>query len=209
MLKLRLLLLFSFLTIILATSMIPITASENDSTVDLEVNSDGAHEVRVEASQWEFVAFDMVQVQRLIDAGQSEADAMDASKYKHRIGSFIKGAHVILSVVSRDVQHGFSINELGILVATNRPIPPDEFGAPTVVEFDAPDKDVTYSGFCHIFCGLGHPDMKLKFVIGLGSKDFGQEIFWSVIAINVGIFGFTMRSLFSKLGKTEEEIVAA
>ncbi|MCE7736983.1 MAG: hypothetical protein GPJ54_19010 [Candidatus Heimdallarchaeota archaeon] len=188
-----------FFMVLLTMGSIPVSAEGADPAELLHTNEDGDYEVRIEASQWEFVAYDMVQVAELEAEGKSTDEAMEIAHYKHRIGTFEKKGHLKLSVVSSDVQHGFALNELDILIATNRPEVGSKFGAPVFWEGDLPNEDVTYSGFCHIFCGLGHPDMKMKFVIGLGSPETGRYVYWAVIAINAGIFGYFLYRLITKI----------
>lgn len=197
--KIARLLLVTFLFMVLTMGSIHVSAEGADPTVPLHKNEDGDYVVRIEASQWEFVAYDMVQVAELEDEGKTTEEAMEIASYKHRIGTFEKKGHLKLSVVSSDVQHGYALNELGILIATNRPKVGFKFGAPVFWEGDLPDEDVTYSSFCHIFCGLGHPDMKMKFVIGAGSPETGKYVYWAVVAINTGIFGYFMYRLITKI----------
>ncbi|MHA2249079.1 MAG: hypothetical protein ACXAD7_01895 [Candidatus Kariarchaeaceae archaeon] len=150
-------------------------------------SGDEKYHIKIITSQWEFVAVDL----------------NTSKEYKHRIGSFEKGSNIVFEIVSKDVQHGFSINELDLAVATNRPLPGEVEGAPTFVEVVLPDEDITLSAFCHIFCGLGHPDMKIKFVVGEGSFEAGKYVFWGVIALNVIIFSIIARSIFLKANGSE------
>lgn len=202
----RNLLFVSLFFFMLTLGTLPASAEGTDSTKPLETNADGAHEVRIESRQWVFVAFDMVQVNRLVDEGMSLADAKLEAEYHHRVGSFKKGGHVILSVVSSDVQHGFSLtmDDVEVQLATVRPEPGQEFGTPTTVEFDVPNTDGSYSAFCHIFCGLGHPDMKMKFIVGGGATEYGRIIYYSVIAINILVAALTGWSLWKKFSVAKE-----
>ncbi len=68
-----------------------------------------------------------------------------------------KGDKVILHVKSIDVTHGFQIPEYDI----NKPIKPGE----TVdIEFIA-DKPGTFTVYCSIFCGEGHPRMRGQLIV--------------------------------------------
>ena len=122
---------------------------------------------------------------------------------------------------SRDVQHGFSINELDLAVALNRPSAGSEFGQPTVATVSLTDEatdgtlsdsntesGITFSSYCHIFCGLGHPDMKVKFKLGGGSFEYGPIVFYAAIALNLGILGFTLRNILTKVAVISKEIPA-
>ncbi|MHA2503793.1 MAG: hypothetical protein ACXAE3_13110 [Candidatus Kariarchaeaceae archaeon] len=183
----------------------PATASGEASEEFIVV--DGLYKVRIEASQWEFKVFDM---NLAANEGYPDLSIVGDTikqefEVKHRVEFSEKGANVQFNLYSRDVQHGFSINELDVAVAMNRPEPGNEFGAATSVERTLPNDDVTYSSFCHIFCGLGHPDMKVKFVIGEGSFEAGPYVFYAAILINVGIFGMTLRSIITKLDSIPSE----
>ena len=204
--KLSKLLLFSLLIYILAFATLPSTAAEGG---DLMTNDDGDYVIRIEASQWEFKAFDLVHLDKLMADGMNEEDAMDELEIKHRIGSFAKGSHIVLKIVSRDVQHGFSINEVDVSIALNRPVEGAEFGSASILEFDAPTKNTIISAYCHVFCGLGHPDMKMKFVIGEGLPNYGLGVFWAVIALNTLIFGYTLRTILTQIQLITTEAVTA
>ena len=186
----------------------PTVASEEENEEFVLTN--GAYRLRIEASQWEYKIYD---INRAAEDDRDLEFTSDAVKdlylVRHRVVFNEKGADVQFNLYSRDVQHGFAVNELGILVATNRPGVGEEFGAPVQVEFNTGNKDVTYSGFCHIFCGLGHPDMKLKFVIGAGSPETGKAVFYTILVINVGIFGFGLFKLADKMKVRPAEEVPA
>ena len=159
-------------------------------TNDLTHDSNGLYDIRIEASQWEYAVFDL-------NADPSHTHAMYHSIHFPDIGSQYK---VQFHIYSRDVQHGFSINEWGFSYALIRPTPGQEFGGP--IEPPAhvlPSQDTTYSAFCHIFCGLGHPDMKLKLVFGNGSPNYGLYVFWGAVALNLGILALSLRSILTKL----------
>ena len=203
--KLGKIVLFSILVYILAFATLPTSASEDGLMAD----DDGNYRIRIEASQWEYKAYDLVHLDKLMADGLSEEAAMDELEIKHRIGSFPLGSHIILEVVSRDVQHGFAINEVGISIALNRPVAGNEFGAPTIVEFDAPNENTIISSYCNVFCGLGHPDMKMKFVIGEGLPNYGLGVFWAVIALNTLIFGYTLRSVLTQIQSITSKTVTA
>ncbi len=68
-----------------------------------------------------------------------------------------KGDRVILHVKSLDVTHGFQIPEYNI----DKPINP---GETTDIEFLA-DKPGTFTIYCSIFCGEGHPKMRAQLIV--------------------------------------------
>jgi len=166
----------------------------------LEPASDGKYYFRIVESQWEIRAYDMVKAQQIVNETGVDLDkAYEEVEAKGRVGPFPKGSTMVVTVVTTDVQHGFSINEVGVAIATIRPEPGEAFGAPTTAEFQWPNEDVTISAFCHIFCGLGHPDMKLKFVIGKGSIELGPPVFYAIVVLNVIIFAFVGNKILNKL----------
>lgn len=67
------------------------------------------------------------------------------------------GERVRFEVSSADVQHGFSVPELGI----REPLRP---GKPAVFDF-TPDRKGVFEMKCGILCGPGHDDMKGKIVV--------------------------------------------
>ena len=68
-----------------------------------------------------------------------------------------KGQTVQLTVSTADVQHGFSVPDLGI----KEPI---QKGKPAVIVFQA-RKAGTFPVACSIICGPGHDDMAAKIVV--------------------------------------------
>lgn len=71
------------------------------------------------------------------------------------------GDVVKFTVTSMDVWHGFAINELGINLA----IPGGETVTSEVV-IPADIDDGMYTMYCSVFCGLGHPYLKGKVIVG-------------------------------------------
>lgn len=132
-------------------------------------DSTGSYNFRVELSQWEILVFDLNNNEK---------------KYQNEIGNLDRGARINFEIVSKDVQHGFSINELEIAVASNRPEPGEEFGTLVTVNATLPEESLTIMVFCHIFCGLGHPDMKFNFIIG-GTHELVKT---STLNLSVAIF---------------------
>ena len=160
--------------------------------------TDDQYYFRIETSQWEIKAFDLVRARQEYGATPS-LEQIHEFEEKHRLGKFDRGSTMNFEVYSRDVQHGFSINEVDLAVATNRPGVGEIFGLPTLAQIQWPDKDVTISAFCHIFCGLGHPDMKMKFVVGEGSEEYGPPLFYAIIAINVAILLVVANKIWNKI----------
>jgi cytochrome c oxidase subunit 2 len=68
-----------------------------------------------------------------------------------------QGENVVLDVSTKDVEHGFEVEDLGI----NEPIQP---GKPAQIALDTSKKG-EYQVDCSIICGPGHEDMTAKIVI--------------------------------------------
>lgn len=70
------------------------------------------------------------------------------------------GQRVRFAVVSDDIKHGFAINELHLNLQL---VPGREVRSPTL-DVDLPEG--TYAIHCSMFCGLGHPSMKGRLIVG-------------------------------------------
>ena len=68
-----------------------------------------------------------------------------------------QGENVVLDVSSKDVQHGFGVEQLGI----DEPIQP---GKPAHIRLDTSKKG-EFDVACSIICGPGHNDMTAKIVV--------------------------------------------
>jgi cytochrome c oxidase subunit II len=68
-----------------------------------------------------------------------------------------KGDHVRLLLSSRDVTHGFYIQEYGIRTEVKK-------GQITTIEFTA-DKAGKFNIVCQIFCGFGHSSMRGTLIV--------------------------------------------
>jgi cytochrome c oxidase subunit 2 len=68
-----------------------------------------------------------------------------------------KDDRVVLNITSEDVTHGFAIPQFDI----NEQL---EAGKTTRIEFVA-DKTGTYTFFCSVFCGSGHPQMRGTLIV--------------------------------------------
>ena len=67
------------------------------------------------------------------------------------------GETVQFEVVTEDVQHGFTVPDLGI----NEPVNP---GKPAVFRYRAGKKG-SFSVECGIICGSGHDDMRARLIV--------------------------------------------
>lgn len=68
-----------------------------------------------------------------------------------------QGDTVVLRIESLDVVHGFGLPEFRV----DQPTPP---GRVTTIRFVA-DKPGTYTYFCTVFCGTGHPDHRGTLIV--------------------------------------------
>ena len=104
--------------------------------------------------------------------------------------NYIKGSpgdRVRFILTSQDLTHGFAINELGV----NLSLSP---GAAVIHEVVIPQDmpDGTYAMYCSIFCGIGHPYLKGKMIVGTPTMlwGIGMEKILPYFAISVmaGVF---------------------
>lgn len=71
------------------------------------------------------------------------------------------GEKVRFIVYSDDVWHGFAINELNVNLTV-----PSEKTVSTEVSIPAEASGKIYTSYCSVFCGLGHPYLKGKIIVG-------------------------------------------
>ena len=79
-------------------------------------------------------------------------------KFEPELLEVAEGDHVVVTIRSGDVEHGFAIKKLK--VKTDVP----KGGDPVRLEFVA-DKAGTYEITCSEYCGKGHGRMKAKLVV--------------------------------------------
>jgi len=93
------------------------------------------------------------------------------------------GDKVEFSVASQDIRHGFAINELGINLALS------SAGAvlgKAVIPSDIPSG--TYTMYCSIFCGIGHPYMKGTIIIGDPGFNINKFLPYFATLVMAGVF---------------------
>jgi cytochrome c oxidase subunit 2 len=93
------------------------------------------------------------------------------------------GDKVRFTVTSDDIMHGFSINELGINLALSPDVGVVHDG---VIPLDM--SDGTYTMYCSIFCGIGHPYMKGSIIIGEPGFEMGKILPYIATTIMAGMF---------------------
>lgn len=89
------------------------------------------------------------------------------------------GETVQFIVQSEDLRHGFSINELGI----NLPLAPGRDSRSPAVKVDLPEG--VYPIHCSVFCGIGHPSMKARLVVGAPPAAPGSRLPWIASFLSV------------------------
>ncbi len=93
------------------------------------------------------------------------------------------GETVRFIVTSQDIMHGFAINELGF----NLPLSPGvDVATEVVIPRDIPEG--TYTMYCSIFCGIGHPYMKGTVVIGERGFEIGRILPYVATGVMTGMF---------------------
>jgi len=93
------------------------------------------------------------------------------------------GDTISFTVTSKDIMHGFSINELGVNLAL---MPDAGVAREVVIPSDMPEG--TYTMYCSIFCGIGHPYMKGSIIIGEPGLEIGKLLPYVATTIMVGMF---------------------
>ncbi len=98
------------------------------------------------------------------------------------------GDRVRFILSSRDMTHGFAINEMGVNLA----VPP---GAAVIHEISIPHDmaEGTYTMYCSIFCGIGHPYLKGKIIVGaptmfLFGIDIGKTLPYIATSVMASMF---------------------
>ncbi|MHA2029447.1 MAG: hypothetical protein ACW99Q_08645 [Candidatus Kariarchaeaceae archaeon] len=185
--------------LVLFALLLLIGISDNVLASDPAGGNDRDYYFRIELSQWSIKAYDMNQIEDLMLQGVSKDKAIKLSTYDHRIGSLVQGSHVFLEIYSFDVQHGLLARELDLSIVVNGRQPSDNYHKPVFQDFDLPKSDTTISISCHVYCGLGHSEMKLNFVIGDGSPNYSKIIISAFIGVNLIIFLIIFFSLFKRV----------
>lgn len=93
------------------------------------------------------------------------------------------GETVRFVVTSVDITHGFAINEMDV----NLPLAPSgEVAREVVIPADIPEG--TYTMYCSIFCGIGHPYMKGSIIVGDPGVGMGGILPYAATLVMGGIF---------------------
>ncbi len=93
------------------------------------------------------------------------------------------GDKVRFTVTSEDIMHGFSINELGVNLALSPDVGVVYKG---VIPLDLAEG--TYTMYCSIFCGIGHPYMKGSIIIGEPGFEMGKILPYIATTVMAGMF---------------------
>ena len=106
--------------------------------------------------------------------------------FKPKIIKVDPGDRVRFHVNSKDITHGFAINELGV----NRPLYPQKQTLQVVIPKDMPEG--THTLYCSIFCGIGHPYMKATIIVGEPGFEIGKFLPYVASLATVGLFAISM-----------------
>ncbi|HET7874866.1 MAG TPA: cupredoxin domain-containing protein [Methylomirabilota bacterium] len=116
------------------------------------------------------------------DAAEPREVSIDvyAWGFSPRVIHVSPGQRVRFVVRSEDIGHGFAINELGV----NLPLRPGQQMRSPEVKVDLPEG--VYEIHCSVFCGLGHPAMKGRLVVGAPPPTLTSAAPW-VASLAVGL----------------------
>ncbi|OLS24280.1 MAG: hypothetical protein HeimC2_23450 [Candidatus Heimdallarchaeota archaeon LC_2] len=135
------------------------------------ISNDGKYHIQIVMYQWQFDVYNL-QGNESIEEAIDEGKHIASSGPKSSVGPFLINTGIIFEVYSQDVQHGFSIPELDLALAASRVTPGNKLGFEVIAESILPSDPVTMKSFCYIFCGLGHPDEHLDFVVVANLDDY-------------------------------------
>ncbi len=107
--------------------------------------------------------------------------------FSPRVVRVSPGETVRFIASSEDMRHGFAINELGV----NLGLLPGQEVRSAAVDVNLPEG--TYVIHCSVFCGLGHPSMKAKLIVGTPTPAPGSALPWGAsLAAAALVAGFTL-----------------
>ena len=95
------------------------------------------------------------------------------------------GDTVKFIITSGDIMHGFAINELGVNLALSPGVEMAQGGV--VIPPDIAEG--TYTMYCSIFCGIGHPYMNGTIIIGERGFEIGRILPYVATGVMAGMFG--------------------
>jgi heme/copper-type cytochrome/quinol oxidase subunit 2 len=111
--------------------------------------------------------------------------------FSPRVIHVAPGQTVRFVASSDDIGHGFAINELGVNVPLRAGVPMRS----STVTVNLPDG--VYEIHCSVFCGLGHPAMKGRLVVGVPRRHFVSMAPWlASLAVGLaaaGVVALTLR----------------
>jgi cytochrome c oxidase subunit 2 len=105
--------------------------------------------------------------------------------FSPRVIHVAPGEKVRFVALSEDIGHGFAINELGV----NLPLRAGQALRSPAVTVNLPEG--IYEIHCSAFCGLGHPAMKGRLVVGAPHQHLASLGPWlASLAVLVSVAGF-------------------
>ena len=142
-------------------------------------------------TQWTFYVYQL-QENESIEVAYKESNYIAMSGPDAAIGPFSVDTEIIFDVYTADVQHGFAISKLGIALATDRPMPGELLGGKRSVATILPAEPTVLESYCHIFCGLGHPDERMNFIVGTSMDTNSDNLRIPVLFLPLVISLFTI-----------------
>ncbi len=108
--------------------------------------------------------------------------------FSPRVIHVAPGQTVRFVASSEDIRHGFAINELGVNLAL---LPGQPVRSPAVT---VALPEGIYEIHCSVFCGLGHPSMKARLVVGAPPRARSSTTPWiaSLLALAAAALAVTV-----------------
>lgn len=192
------------------SNLILVNSQSNSTPIELKKDE---YNVAFIASQWEFTAFDLNRLnQTNLSDYATNPSIFDNAAYKNSMGPFIQGKTINFIVYSKDVQHGFAFNynnsdnqEVTVALATIRPTGNQTIGEPVSQSVVLPTNTNKILIYCHIFCGLGHPNMKFELTL-VSDKNLSLDAALPV-AVSVAVISLLGVSMYHVKSKSAIDIL--
>jgi hypothetical protein len=164
----------------------------------LEPDSGGNYKLLIAASQWEYKIYDLNDYNRpysqLLDDSTAVRDMqIDDDEIQIELNS-----QVSIILISRDITHSISIEEIDFTIISKRPGLGIEFSEAVIGNFTAPDKKMIMEAKPSFDVGFGTDQMKFSFIVGdpITSPELGRAIL--IITALVSFFSTLLMIPFLK-----------
>lgn len=185
-------LLVSFSIILLTTGIFIVLPQPKENPSVPHGGLDRPYYFRVVLKQWQITIYDLNKIEDLVLSGIGYEQAMAESKYTDFVGNLVPGSHIFLQIYSMDVQHGISIDKLGIVKTITKITNDIDSTLPEYIDSTLPLTDSTFFIKCHVYCGMGHSSMSTKVVVGKGEVNYGPLVLkFSIMIIGLIALIFT------------------